>query len=105
MYHKNVVLTLLYFRIMAAIATSAVEPIDRDASSPTPKPPPRFTGSAPMQARALVVWRYRRIMKAINAFEDGVDIQRRVIGRVRWSVGIHREMVCVVLSLLRHRYH
>ena len=83
---------------------AAMEPTDRDASSSTPKPP-RFTGSAPMQARALAVWRYIQIIKAINAFEDGVDIQRRVIGRVRWSVGIHREMVCVVLSLLRHRYH
>ena len=86
---------------MAAFPISDVELIDRNASSPTPQPP-RFTGSSPMQAKALAVWRYIRIIKAINAFEDGEDIQLRVISRVRWSVGIHREMVCVVLSLVRH---
>ena len=88
---------------MAAIAAStiALEPTDRDGSSPTPKPP-RFTGSSPMQARALAVWRYIRIIKAINAFQDGDDIRLRIISRVRWSVGIHREMVRIVFPLVCH---
>ena len=82
---------------MAAIVTGTSPPIDRDVSSPTPKPPPRFTGNAPTQAQAVALWRYIRIMKAINAFEDGSCLKLRVISRVRWSVGIHREMVCIVL--------
>ena len=86
---------------MATVAVSAAGAlIDRDA---TPQPP-RFTGNAPTQARALALWRYTRVMSAVNAFEDGIDLRLRIIVRVRWSIGLHRELVRAILFPIGHRY-
>ena len=87
---------------MATVAASAAGGfVDRDA---TPQPPPRFTGNAPTQARALALWRYTRVMSAVNAFEDGIDLRLRIIARVRWSIGLHRELVRAILFPIGHWY-
>ena len=86
---------------MATVAASAGVFVDRDA---TPQPPPRFTGNAPTQARALALWRYTCVMSAVNAFEDGIDLRLRIIVRVRWSIGLHRELVRAILFPIGHRY-
>ena len=63
-----------------------------DASS-SPDEGPLFTGNSPMGAQAVALYRYCRVMVAITAYEDPIDIQARINERMRWTVGMHRELV------------
>ena len=64
-------------------------------SAPQPPHWPRFTGNAPLQVQVLAAFRYARVMNAINSFSEGMDIQLRIMNRDRWTVGLHRELVCL----------
>ena len=55
-----------------------------------------FTGNAPMGTQAVALFRYCRVMTAIGAYEEEVDIQVRVNKRMRWTVGMHRELVRLI---------
>ena len=61
---------------------------------------PRFIGTAPMQVQVLAAFRYARVMNAINSFPDGMNIQLRIMNRDRWTVGLHRELVCLSCMIL-----
>ena len=58
---------------------------------------PLFTGNAPMGAQAVALYRYCRVMVAIMAYEDPIDIQARINERMRWTVGMHRELVRLII--------
>lgn len=69
--------------------------------SPPPSPPPAdaplFTGNAPQAAKALALFRYGRVVTAMAAYKDPVDINIKIMQRMRWTVGMHRELVCFIL--------
>ena len=66
-------------------------------TSSGPDEEPLFTGNAPIGAEAVALFRYCRTMVAIAAYEDPVDIQARINERMRWTVGMHRELVRLII--------
>ena len=55
--------------------------------------PPMFTGKSPKSARVLVLWRYWRVRAAIASFCSAGSRTLVAHNRVRWTVGMHRELV------------
>ena len=58
---------------------------------------PLFAGNAPMGTRAVALFRYCRVMSAIGAYTDSADVEVRINNRMRWTVGMHCELVCSLL--------
>ena len=59
--------------------------------------PPMFTGKTPKAAKVLALWRYWRVRAAIASFCDGGSRALVAHNRVRWTVGMHRELVHTTL--------
>ena len=78
----------------ASAGPSAPQVLESPPPSPPPDDAPAFTGNAPTAAKALALYRYGRVLTAIAAYTDPVDINIKTKTRMRWTVGMHRELVC-----------
>lgn len=58
-----------------------------------PETPPMFTGKPSKGVRVLALWRYWRVRAAIASFCDAGSPILVAHNRVRWTVGMHRELV------------
>ena len=65
---------------------------------------PLFAGNAPMGTRAVALFRYCRVMSAIGAYTDSADVEVRINNRMRWTVGMHRELVYQTASSICDHY-
>ena len=95
---------LIFIMSADANAGPSAPQLLRMLESPPPSPPPddapAFTGNAPTAAKALALYRYGRVLTAIAAHTDPVDINIKTKTRMRWTVGLHRELVCFPHILL-----
>ena len=88
--------TLLALSISSLI--DVVMPLQLEASSQqehtASETLPMFTGRSPKAAKVLVLWRYWRVRAAIASFCGAGSRTLVAHNRVRWTVGMHRELVC-----------
>ena len=79
---------------------STVSPLQRGPEYPPPvdvNAEPLFTGNAPMGAQAVALYRYCRTMEAMGAYDEPSNIHVVIRQRMRWTVGMHCELVWSLL--------